>query len=147
MEDCRENAMVLREHLEETGFFNILSKDNGVPVVAFSLKDTSQYDEFKISEMLRRHGWIVPAYPMPPGAQHIKVLRVVIRAEFSRTLAERLAIDIKNVMHELQKLPPKMTNIKEEKALVDAGVKKTALDAHREIIAQESNKRHKIMAA
>lgn len=147
MEDCRENAMVLREHLQETGFFNILSKDNGVPVVAFSLKDTSQYDEFKISEMLRRHGWIVPAYPMPPGAQHIKVLRVVIRAEFSRTLAERLAIDIKNVMHELQKLPPKMTNIKEEKALVDAGVKKTALDAHREIIAQESNKRHKIMAA
>jgi glutamate decarboxylase len=139
MEDCRENAMVLKKHFEETGYFNILSKDNGVPVVAFSLKDRSQYDEFKISKMLRRHGWVVPAYPMPPGAEHIKVLRVVIRAEFSRTLAERLALDIKNVLRELQKLP---LNIKDEKSLVD-----TALEANREIIAQESNKRQKIMAA
>lgn len=115
--------MVLKKHLEETGYFNILSKDDGVPVVAFSLKDRSQYDEFKISEMLRRHGWIVPAYPMPPGANHIKVLRVVIRADFSRTLAERLALDIKNVLHELHKL---CVNIKVEKSLVD-----TALDAQR----------------
>ncbi|KAG5107097.1 hypothetical protein JHK82_044067 [Glycine max] len=146
----KDNAMVLKESLEKSGHFNILSKDNGVPVVAFSLKDRSQYDEYKISEMLRRHGWIVPAYPMPPAAQHINVLRVVIRAEFSRTLAERLVFDIYNVLHELEKLhPPKVTNfIKEEnKALVETGVKKTALDAHREIIAQESNKRQKIMAA
>jgi len=150
MENCRDNAMVLKESLEKSGHFNILSKDNGVPVVAFSLKDRSRYDEFKISEMLRRHGWIVPAYPMPPAAQHINVLRVVIRAEFSRTLAERLAFDIHNVMDELEKLhPPIVTkNTKEEnKAMVENGVKNTALDAHREIIAQESNKRQKIMAA
>lgn len=125
MEDCRENAMVLKEHLEETGYFNILSKDNGVPMVAFSLKDRNQYDEFKISEMLRRHGWIVPAYTMPAGADHIKVLRAVIRADFSRTLVERLAVDIKNVLHELQK--PDL-NIKDEKSL----------DAHMEV-----NKRQK----
>ncbi|KAI5385473.1 glutamate decarboxylase 4 [Lathyrus oleraceus] len=125
MEDCRENAMVLKEHLEETGYFNILSKDNGVPMVAFSLKDRNQYDEFKISEMLRRHGWIVPAYTMPAGAHHIKVLRAVIRADFSRTLVERLAVDIKNVLHELQKLDLK---IKDEKSL----------DAHMEV-----NKRQK----
>jgi len=138
MENCRENAMVLKEHLEETGYFNILSKDDGVPMVAFSLKDRSQYDEFKISKMLRRHGWVVPAYPMPPGAHHIKVLRAVIRADFSRTLVERLALDIKNVLHELHKLP---VNINDEKFLVE-----TALDEHREIIAQESNKRQKIIA-
>ncbi|WVZ25104.1 hypothetical protein V8G54_003648 [Vigna mungo] len=150
MENCRENAMVLKEDLEKSGRFNILSKDNGVPVVAFSLKDRSQYDEYKISEMLRRHGWIVPAYPMPPAAQHINVLRVVIRAEFSRTLAERLAFDIHNVLHELEKLPPPtMINNTEEvnKALVDNGVKKNSMDTQKEIIAQESNKRQKIMAA
>jgi len=142
--------MVLKEDLEKSGHFNILSKDNGVPVVAFSLKDRRQYDEYKISEMLRRHGWIVPAYPMPPAAQHVIVLRVVIRAEFSRTLAERLAFDIHNVLHELEKLPPPtmMNNIEEEnKDLVDNGVKETTLDAHRAIIVQESNKRQKVMAA
>ena len=150
MENCRENAMVLKEDLEKSGRFNILSKDDGVPVVAFSLKDRRQYDEYKISEMLRRHGWIVPAYPMPPAAQHINVLRVVIRAEFSRTLAERLAFDIHNVLHELEKVhPPTKTNNTEEvnKSLVDSEVKKTAMDTQKEIIAQESNKRQKIMAS
>jgi len=150
MEKCRENAKVVKENLEKSGRFNIVSKDNGVPVVAFSLKDRRQYDEYKISEMLRRHGWIVPAYPMPPAAQHINVLRVVIRAEFSRTLAQRLVFDIHNVLHELEKVhvPKVMNNITEEKKdVVENGVKKSALDAQREIIGQESNKRQKIMAA
>jgi hypothetical protein len=31
---------------------------------------------------------------MPPNAEHIAVLRVVIREDFSRTLAERLVTDI-----------------------------------------------------
>jgi len=150
MENCRENAKVVKENLEKSGRFNIVSKDNGVPVVAFSLKDRREYDEYRISEMLRRHGWIVPAYPMPPAAQHINVLRVVIRAEFSRTLAQRLAFDIHNVLHELEKVQaPIMTNSseKENKSLVETGVKETALDPPRAIIVQESNKRQKIMAA
>ncbi|XP_057419571.1 glutamate decarboxylase 1-like [Lotus japonicus] len=142
MENCRENAMVVKERLEKIGCFNILSKDDGVPVVAFSLKDRSRYDEFKISKMLRRLGWVVPAYPMPPGAQHINALRVVVRADLSRTLAECLVLDIENVVHELEKLhpkyPAKTTNIKE---------KKSAFDARRKIIAPESNKLQKIMAA
>lgn len=90
MENCQENARVLREGLEKTGRFEIVSKEVGVPLVAFSLKDNSKHDEFEISETLRRFGWIVPAYTMPPDAQHITVLRVVIREDFSRTLAERL---------------------------------------------------------
>ncbi|KAF7827555.1 glutamate decarboxylase 1-like [Senna tora] len=141
MENCRDNAMVLKEGIVKTGCFNILSKDNGVPVVAFSLKDRSRRghrDEFKISAMLRRHGWVVPAYPMPPGAEHINVLRVVVRAEFSRTLAERLVLDITNAMHELEKIN------KDD----DDGVKKRIpMDAQREIITQEANKRQKVLAA
>ncbi|KAI9091406.1 hypothetical protein K1719_028217 [Acacia pycnantha] len=81
MENCRENAMVVKEGIVNTGCFNILSKDNGVPVVAFSLKDRSQHDEFKISAMLR-HGWIVPRTRCRLVPTHITVLRVVIRAEF-----------------------------------------------------------------
>lgn len=90
MENCQENARVLREGLEKSGRFNIISKEIGVPLVAFSLKDNSQHNEFEISETLRRFGWIIPAYTMPPNAQHVTVLRVVIREDFSRTLAERL---------------------------------------------------------
>uniref|UniRef100_A0ACD5WB54 Uncharacterized protein n=1 Tax=Avena sativa TaxID=4498 RepID=A0ACD5WB54_AVESA len=108
MDNCQENAMVLKEGLERTGRFNIVSKDHGVPLVAFSLKDSSRHTEFEISEYLRRFGWIVPAYTMPPDAQHITVLRVVIREDFSRTFAERLVIDIEKVLHELDALPSRV---------------------------------------
>ncbi|KAM3279647.1 hypothetical protein ACQJBY_046802 [Aegilops geniculata] len=105
MENCQENAMVIKEGLERTGRFNIVSKDQGVPLVAFSLKDHTRHDEFEVSDMLRRFGWIVPAYTMPADAQHVTVLRVVIREEFSRTLAERLVLDIDTVMNQLDALP------------------------------------------
>ncbi|KAG6392670.1 hypothetical protein SASPL_146894 [Salvia splendens] len=133
MENCQENAMVLKEGLEKTGRFTIVSKDHGVPLVAFSLTDNSRHNEFEISDMLRRYGWIVPAYTMPPDAQHITVLRVVIREDFSRTLAERLVLDIEKVLHELDTLPSKVT----EKLAADENhavvVKKTALEVQREV--------------
>ncbi|KAK6921352.1 Pyridoxal phosphate-dependent decarboxylase [Dillenia turbinata] len=105
MENCAENAKVLREELEKTGRYNIVSKDVGVPLVAFGLKDSSNYNVFDISEGLRRFGWIVPAYTMPPNAEHIAVLRVVIREDFSRSLAERLLPDLEKVIKELDSFP------------------------------------------
>ncbi|XP_072990507.1 glutamate decarboxylase 1-like [Typha latifolia] len=123
MENCQENAMVLKQGLEKTGRFNIVSKDNGVPLVAFSLKDSSRHDEFEVSDFLRRYGWIVPAYTMPPDAQHVTVLRVVIREDFSRALAERLVNDIGKVLHDLDAMPSKLTNgeEKKEKAQLENG--------------------------
>ncbi|KAJ7975323.1 glutamate decarboxylase [Quillaja saponaria] len=105
IENCMENAKVLKEGIEKTGRFNILSKDVGVPLVAFSLKDSSQYTVFQISEYLRRFSWIVPAYTMPPNAEHVAVLRVVVREDFSRSLAERLVSDIEKVLEELDAIP------------------------------------------
>ncbi|KAK9062795.1 hypothetical protein SSX86_019985 [Deinandra increscens subsp. villosa] len=102
MTNCNENARVVKEGLENTGRFNIISKDIGVPLVAFSLKDSSRYTVFDISESLRRFGWIVPAYTMPPDAQHISVLRVVIREDFSHSLADRLIADIVKVVNEME---------------------------------------------
>ncbi|XP_050270098.1 glutamate decarboxylase 1 isoform X1 [Quercus robur] len=138
MENCRENMLVLKAGLEKTGRFNIVSKDNGVPLVAFSLKNTSCHDEFEVSDYLRRFGWIVPAYTMPPDAQNVTVLRVVIREDFSRTLAERLVIDIQKVLHELDTLPAKITakialNGENADKNVTVVTKKSAIETQREI--------------
>ncbi|KAH6803743.1 glutamate decarboxylase [Perilla frutescens var. frutescens] len=134
MENCQENAMVLKEGLEKTGRFNIVSKDHGVPLVAFSLKDSSRHNEFEISDVLRRFGWIVPAYTMPPDAQHVTVLRVVIREDFSRTLAERLVLDIQKVLHELDSIPARVTEkLAAEEEYHPAVIKKTTLEVQREI--------------
>ncbi|EPS58945.1 glutamate decarboxylase isozyme 1 [Genlisea aurea] len=144
MENCLENANVLKRGLEKTGRFDIVSKDAGVPLVAFSLKDTSSHNEFQVSDMLRRYGWIVPAYSMPPDAEHVTVLRVVVREDFSRTLAERLVNDIQKVLRDLDLVPARVS----EKLIGDGdgdgngnadadsqsvAVKKTAIDVQREI--------------
>ncbi|KAG2391365.1 Glutamate decarboxylase [Vigna angularis] len=108
MENCRDNMAVLKEGLEKTEKFDIVSKDIGVPLVAFTLKDHSHFNEFQISDLLRRYGWIVPAYTMPPDAENVTVLRVVVREDFSRTLAERLVTDLTKVVHELELLPARV---------------------------------------
>lgn len=142
MENCNDNMAVLKEGLEKTGRFEIISKDIGVPLVAFTLKDHTHFNEFQISDMLRRYGWIVPAYTMPPDAQHVTVLRVVIREDFSRTLAERLVIDVTKVLHELDLLPARVISTNtitvtgesgeenEEKVLF---AKKSEIETQREI--------------
>jgi glutamate decarboxylase len=106
--NCAANAKALTDGLLRSGRFNILSKEVGVPLVAFSLKDSSRHDEYEISDHLRRFGWIVPAYTMAPDAQHVTLLRVVVREDFNRSLAERLVRDIEKVLQELDALPPKL---------------------------------------
>lgn len=79
---------------------------------------------------------------MPPNAQHITVLRVVIREDFSRTLAERLVNDIEKVMHELDELPSRVIHkllLGEEKSEANSDnlivtVKKSDMEKQREII-------------
>lgn len=99
--NCRANAEFLALKLKDTGKFNILSKDIGVPLVAFSLKDKSKYDEYQVADQMQKHGWILPAYTMAPDAQNVSLLRAVIREDFTRTLAERLVNNIKQVVEHL----------------------------------------------
>lgn len=101
MENCKLNAAVLKEGIDATGRFDVLSKADGVPLVAIRLKDSTNFSVFDDSENLRKFGWIVPAYTMAPDAEHVAVLRVVIREDFSRSLAQRLLTDISKVLHEL----------------------------------------------
>ncbi|XP_010551128.1 PREDICTED: glutamate decarboxylase 5 [Tarenaya hassleriana] len=121
MENCLDNARRLREGIEETGRFKILSKEMGVPLVAFSLKDSSKHTVFEIAESLRRFGWIIPAYTMPADAQHIAVLRVVIREDFSRSLAERLICHIRQVLKEIDALPSRIAHLAAAAAAVAVG--------------------------
>eukprot|EP00850_Spirogloea_muscicola_P005403 SM000024S07865 [mRNA] locus=s24:1021054:1024436:+ [translate_table: standard] len=107
MKNCKENCAYLKDQLAELDRFNFLSKDEGVPVVAFCLKDRSQHDEYEIAEHLRRYGWTVPAYTMAPDAQDVNLLRVVVREDFSRTLADRLVDGMKETLKYLDQRPAK----------------------------------------
>uniref|UniRef100_A0A0D9W5J9 Glutamate decarboxylase n=1 Tax=Leersia perrieri TaxID=77586 RepID=A0A0D9W5J9_9ORYZ len=126
MQNCRDNATVLREGIEKTGYFDVVSKDSGVPLVAFSLKDSSRYTVFEVAESLRRFGWIVPAYTMPADAEHVAVMRVVIREDFSRGLAERLIADLTKTMADMDAHAGK-------KAVAAEPAKKTVREIEKEV--------------
>lgn len=50
---------------------------------------------------MREHGWIIPAYTMPPNAEDIAVLRIVVKENFSRDMAENLVDDMNQVLNRL----------------------------------------------
>lgn len=86
----------VRKAIEATGHFEILSQDVGVPLVAFRLNKVKGsdgkmhnrlYDEFQLADRMRMFGWVLPAYKMPEGAEHVKLMRITIREDFSMTMA------------------------------------------------------------
>jgi glutamate decarboxylase len=90
-----ENAGRLEQALTGSGRFELLNDSRYLPVVVVrpTGKD-GEVDVFELSERLRERGWIVPAYPLPPNAESISVLRMVVKENFSRDMAEMLGEDI-----------------------------------------------------
>lgn len=95
-QNCMDNAVWLSEELEKSGKFVIMNRDKmGIPVVSLRMADgVKGYSVFDISSRVRQRGWVLSAYTLPPNAQDIAMLRVVVRENLSRDMCEILAKDI-----------------------------------------------------
>jgi glutamate decarboxylase len=95
MQRTLDNASYLRDALTKTGRFEIMNKTQRIPVVALTLaKSEKRYNEFDVSNKVREKGWVLSAYSMPPDAQSVNSLRIVVRPHINRNLAEILAQDV-----------------------------------------------------
>ncbi len=101
MSNLTRTANYLSDSLEALGFI-IMSKKSGegLPLVAFRLPavegdEERNYDEFALAHQLRVRGWVVPAYTMAPHTKNLKMLRVVVREDFTRNRCDGLIADIK----------------------------------------------------
>lgn len=93
------NARELAGRLVATGAFESISAGSGMPIVAVRLKGPDEGGPTKLTaeemaDELRRRGWIIPAYHLPDNASDVGVLRMVVKENFSRELAEDLIADI-----------------------------------------------------
>jgi len=88
------NARHLNERLDESGRFEILNPGLAEPVVTFKLKGDPGFDVHHLSSRLREHGWIVPAYNLPPNAENVHLLRIVVRLDLSRQMIDLLLRDL-----------------------------------------------------
>ena len=104
MRHALEHAQYLRDRLTKGGRFQVMNKTQRIPVVALTLdKSVTRYNEFDISNKVRERGWILAAYSMPPDAQAINSLRIVVRPHLNRQLVEILADDIERACDFLEK--------------------------------------------
>ncbi len=74
--------------------FRMESEAKFMPLITFQLKGKPGFTEYDLSDKLRQYGWIVPAYSMPPNAESVVVLRVVMKENFSRDMADMFFEDL-----------------------------------------------------
>ncbi len=87
---------------EQIKIFEIQSKLDALPVVVWSANKSLNFNVYELSQKLREFGWVVPAYELPPNANNITVLRVVVKENFNIDLAEHFINDLKTAVNNLQ---------------------------------------------
>lgn len=100
------NARYLNEQLEGSGRFEILNPGLSEPVVTFTIKGDPGFDVYHLSSRLRENGWIVPAYNLPPDADDVHLMRVVVRIDLNRRMIDLLILDLLQAWEELSEEQP-----------------------------------------
>jgi glutamate decarboxylase len=106
METMQANARSLAQRIADIGEFRLIGDEGAeqLPLVAFQLTDGHEYDEFDVaSQLAAERGWMVPAYTLPPNAQHVTIMRALVKLTLSHTLASTLADDIAQACETLAK--------------------------------------------
>jgi glutamate decarboxylase len=96
------NARYLAGRLADSGKFEVLNTAKLLPIVTVKLKEPTDYTVFDLSHKLRERGWILPAYTLPPNAEKIAIMRVVVKENFSRDMADMLYDDVINACDVLE---------------------------------------------
>ncbi len=97
MKQMQTNARALAEGLRSIGRFEVIGEgEEQLPLVAFRLTgDDRAYDESDVAwQLSAERGWMVPAYTLPPNAEHVKILRALVKQTMSRAQVDQLVLDL-----------------------------------------------------
>ena len=97
METMKYNARALCSEVRAVGEFEVVGGDDEeqLPLVAFKLAGEHDYDEFDVAAQLAgERGWMLPAYTLPPNAQHVKIMRALVKQTLGQSLTKALGADI-----------------------------------------------------
>ncbi len=102
----RDVARYLADEVAKLPPFELWTDGSDIPVTAWQLKKdyTRNWTLYDVSERLRTHGWLVPAYPMPEALTDVTVQRAVVRNGLSRDLAGGLVEAIASAVEYLDGL-------------------------------------------
>jgi glutamate decarboxylase len=106
METMQYNARALAQEIAASGDFVLIGEeqDEQLPLVAFQLTDGHDYDEFDVAAQLAaERGWMLPAYTLPPDAQHVTIMRALVKQTLGHSLVQTLGADIREACVTLEK--------------------------------------------
>jgi glutamate decarboxylase len=97
METMQSNARALAEKVIDGPDFELVGDPGAeqLPLVAFKLAEERNFDEFDVaSQLAAERGWMVPAYTLPPNAQHVTIMRALVKETLGHGRVSALAGDI-----------------------------------------------------
>ena len=97
METMQANARALAEKVIEGPDFELVGDPGAeqLPLVAFKLAEERNFDEFDVAgQLAAERGWMVPAYTLPPNAQHVTIMRALVQQTLGHSRVSTLAEDI-----------------------------------------------------
>ena len=54
------------------------------------------------AQLAAERGWMVPAYTLPPDADHVKIMRVLVKESLGHSLTTALGADIARALETLR---------------------------------------------
>jgi glutamate decarboxylase len=105
MQTMQENARGLAQRLADLPDFRLIAPEGAeqLPLVAFQLAGEQDFDEFDVaSQLAAERGWMVPAYTLPPNADHVTIMRALVKLTLGHSLSEKLADDIAQAVDTLK---------------------------------------------
>jgi glutamate decarboxylase len=89
------NAASLAARLAEEDALELLGGEPRLPLVIGRVRDAEPFTGTDlVGELAQRRGWMVPAYQLPPANEHQQIMRVLVKINQSRELADALADDV-----------------------------------------------------
>jgi glutamate decarboxylase len=103
----RENARYLAKEINASGKFDIINDGRYTPCCCCKLKDESKFNAADLVAALSQHGWIIPAFTLPADAHKVNAMRMNVREQFSRDMADILVGDIQIAIDKLESVHSK----------------------------------------
>lgn len=97
-------AREITKALAETRLFEIYNDAADMPIVCYKLRnpENHMWTLYELADRLAMKGWQVPAYTLPASLNEVLIQRIVVRADFSQSLAEEFLSDMKDAISYLE---------------------------------------------
>ena len=96
--------MVVALLCERNEALELLGDTPRLPLVISRVRDEEPFTGTDlVGELAQRRGWMVPAYKLPPANDNQQIMRMLVKVNQSRELADALADDVHDSIDDLRK--------------------------------------------